>query len=173
MKYFLVLLVLITNSFAHPHTFIEVYPTIKVKDYKVVKLHFQWKIDEMTSSMLIMEFDQDGDGKINAKENFFVYSSYFVSLKDYDFFTIIKQDGKRLDLSKPKNFKASIKGEKICYDFDIEKEYNAKDLSIEFGDTSFFTAMILKDKFVKLDGAKAIISDVDNDAYFGYRLEIK
>jgi hypothetical protein len=33
--------------------------------------------------------------------------------------------------------------------------------------------MILKDKFIKIDGAKAIISDVDNDAYFGYRLEIK
>jgi ABC-type uncharacterized transport system substrate-binding protein len=144
MKYFLVLLVFITNSFAHPHTFIEVSPTIKVKDHKVVKLHFQWKIDEMTSSMLIMEFDQDGDGEINAKENSFVYSSYFTSLKDYNFFTIVKQDGKRLDLSKPKNFKASIIGEKICYDFDIEKEYNAKNLSFEFGDTSFFYSNDIK-----------------------------
>ena len=90
MKKLIFIFIFFTNIlFAHPHTFIDIYPTIKIKDNKITYLRFRWEIDEMTSSMLIMEFDQDGDGKIGKKENFFIYSSYFVSLQDYNFYTDI------------------------------------------------------------------------------------
>ncbi len=159
--------------FAHPHTFIEIYPTIEVKNNQTTKIHFKWKLDEMTSSMLIMEFDQDGDGKLNKKENFFIYGNYFIALRDYNFYTDIKIKGKIQTFPKPKNFKATIENNKICYSFDIEENYNIKDLKFDFGDEDFFVAMMLKDKFVKVNGAKAKVSELDNDFYFGYRLEIK
>ena len=65
-----IIMVSILNIYllAHPHTFIEVYPTIKVKGNKITNFHLKWKMDEMTSSMLVMEFDQNGDGKIDKKE---------------------------------------------------------------------------------------------------------
>jgi ABC-type uncharacterized transport system substrate-binding protein len=173
IKILIFLILSIKILFAHPHTFIEVYPTIEVKNNKTTKIHFKWMLDEMTSSMLIMEFDQDGDGKINKKESFFVYGSYFTSLRDYNFYTDIKVNGKTQIFPKPKNFRATIEKNKICYSFDIEENYSIKDLKFDFGDEDFFVAMILKDKFTNIKGAKAKVSDLDNDFYFGYRLELE
>ncbi len=159
--------------FAHPHTFIEVYPTIIVKNNYTTNIHFEWKLDEMTSSMLIMEFDQNSDGKLDKKERDFVYTNYFSELKNNNFYTDIKIKNKIKLFPKPKNFKVTIQDNKICYFFEIEENYNIKDLKFDFGDEDFFVAMILKKEFVKIDGAKSKVSELDNDFYFGYRLELK
>ena len=169
----LILIVLLINFvFAHPHTFIEVYPTITVENQQTTKIHFDWKLDEMTSAMLIMEFDQDGDGKINKDENNFIYENYFIDLKNYNFYTDIKINNKTQFFPSPKNFKTTIQNNKIVYSFDIDKKYNIKNLKFDFGDEDFFVAMILKKEFVKVTGAKAKVNDLDMDFYFGYRLEL-
>jgi len=173
MKKYLLLLLLSTGLFGHPHTFIDVYPKVSVKDAKTDKISFKWQIDEMTSSMLIMEFDQDGDGKIGKKENFFIYSSYFVSLQDYNFYTDIKINNKIQLFPKPKNFQATIENNKICYAFDLDVNYDIRNLKFDFGDEDFYVAMILKKEFTKIKGALAKVSDLDMDFYFGYRLEFK
>ncbi len=159
--------------FAHPHTFIEVYPTIEVKNHKTTKINFKWKLDEMTSAMLIMEFDQNGDGKIDKDENKFVYENYFISLKDYSFYTDIQINKKIQPFPEPQNFRATIENNKICYAFDINQEYKIQNTKFDFGDKDFFVAMILKKEFVKVKGANFKVIELDNDFYFGYRLELK
>ncbi len=173
MKIIFVFLLFITSLFAHPHTFIEVYPTIKVKDDKTTKLHFKWVLDEMTSTILAMELDQDGDGAINSQENLFIQDNYFSIFKDYSYYTHIIVDGKTIPFPKPKNFKATIENHRICYSFDIEENFNTTHTVIEFGDTSYYVAMVLKDEFLKIDGASATISEVDSESYYGHRLELK
>lgn len=172
MKFLYSLIFIISSAFAHPHTFIEVFPTIKVKDNKTQSIHFKWKLDEMTSSVLIIEFDQDDDGKINKKENQYAYENFFVSLRDYNFYTDIRIKEKTQVFPEPINFQTTIENNKICYSFDIETQYDIKDLQFDFGDTDFFVAMVLKPEFTKIDGAKAKVSELDNDFYFGYRLEL-
>ena len=172
IRYFFSLIFIISSAFAHPHTFIEVFPTIKVKDNKTQSIHFKWMLDEMTSSVLIIEFDQDGDGKITKKENDYAYENFFITLKDYNFYTDIKSKGKTQVFPKPINFKATIENNKVCYSFDIQTQYDTKDLQFDFGDTDFFVAMVLKKEFTKIDGAKTKVSELDNDFYFGYRLEL-
>ena len=170
----LILFVLFSTSlFAHPHTFIEVYPTITVQNDKITNMHMKWKIDEMTSAMLIMEFDQNSDGKIDEKENKFIFQNYFASLKNYNFYTDIKIKGKTQFFPNAKNFKASIENNRICYNFSIDKKYNIKDTKVDFADEDFFVAMVLKEEFISIKGAKAKVSDLDMDFYFGYRLEIQ
>ena len=151
----------------------EVYPTIKVKNNITTNINFKWKIDEMTSSLLIMEFDTNSDGKIDNKENFFIYGTYFLPLKDFNFYTDIRINGKMQTLPKPKNFKATIEDNRIWYSFDIEKKYNIKNTKFDFGDEDFFVAMILKKEFTNVKGAKAKVIELDNDFYFGYRLELE
>ncbi len=172
MKIFLLVSLCFLSLFAHPHTFIEIYPTIEVKNNKTTNIHFKWKMDEMTSSMLIMEFDANGNGKIDKEENTYIYFNYFIRLGDYNFYTDIKINDKIQKSTRPKNFKATIENFKICYSFDIKENYNIKDLKIDFGDTDFFIAPILKKEFTKTTGATAKITELDNDFYFGYRLEL-
>ena len=168
----LILLLLIsTFLFAHPHTFIDVYPTIKVKNNKITYLRFRWEIDEMTSSMLIMDIDQNGDGKIDDKENKYLEENYFNVFADYDYYTYIKVKNKTIKFPKITNFKASIKNHKVCYAFDVDLKTDISDTVIEFGDSDFYVAMMLKDEFVTVSGAKVKTSGVDNDFYYGYRLE--
>jgi ABC-type uncharacterized transport system substrate-binding protein len=159
--------------FAHPHTFIEVYPTINIKNKTVENIHFTWKFDEMTSSMLIMEFDENGNNILDQKEQKYIYENYFISLVNFNFYSDITINQKIIKFPDPKYFQASIKENKLLYSFEIDKKFNINDSLIDFGDTDFFIAMILKKEFVTVNGAKAIVSDLDNDFYFGYRLELK
>ena len=167
------LIFFITELFAHPHTFIDVYPTIEVDHHHIKSLNFKWKIDEMTSSMLIMDIDQNGDNKINSKENEYIRDNYFNVFKDYSYYTFIKNRGVIRDKFIPKNFTATIENNRVCYSFDVDIDADIEKFSIEFGDSDFYVAMILKDKFIKVSGAKAISFGVDNDFYYGYRLELK
>lgn len=173
MKIILPVLILISSLFAHPHTFIEVYPTIKIKENKTSSIHFKWVIDEMTSASLLMELDSDMNGVINKEENSYTFENYFSTLRDYNYYTYIKVDNKLVSLPNIENFKVSIENNKICYSFDIKGSYPVGNTVFEFGDTEFYVAMMLKDTFIKLDGATATTSKVDNDLYLGYKLELK
>lgn len=167
-----ILLTFTALLYSHPHTFIEVYPKIEIKNGLTTKINFKWKMDEMTSSMLIMEFDQDGDGIINNIENEFVFKNYFLPLGDYNFYTDIKVKDKTEVFPKPINFKVFIENNRICYEFDIKKDFNIKDTKFDFGDSDFFVAMVLKEQFINITGAKPKVIELDNDFYFGYRLEL-
>ncbi len=127
----------------------------------------------MTSSMLIMEFDTNGDGTIDNAENSYVYNNYFKALEDYNFYTDITIKNKVIKLPEPKNFRATIENYKVCYSFDIDQNYLIKELKIDFGDEDFFIAPILKSKFLNINGANPKITELDNDFYFGYRLELQ
>jgi ABC-type uncharacterized transport system substrate-binding protein len=169
MKRIFLFLLAINFLYAHPHVFIEVHPTIKVKNHKINLIHFKWVIDEMTSSMLIMELDTNGNGKIDKKENSIVFNDYFSSLKKDDFYTIMMIK-KRPHKFKPINFKATIENYKVCYSFDIKENVNIKDLKFYFRDETFFVAMILKNSFINIKGAKAVIKPRESG---GYQLEFK
>ena len=172
MKYIYLILLYTASLWGHPHTFIEIYPTIKVENNQITNIHFKWKLDEMTSSMLIMEFDTNNNGKIDKKENIFIYLNYFTALSDYNFYTDIKINDKIQKFPKPKNFKATIENFKICYSFDISLKTSINNLKIDFGDEDFFIAPILKKEFLNIIGATPKITELDNDFYFGYRLEL-
>ena len=157
--------------YAHPHTFIEVYPTITLKGQNIQNIQFKWQLDEMTSSMLIMEFDANSNGKIDQNEIPYIYENYFLPLVDYNFYTDITTKQKIQKFPMPKNFSATITNNKICYIFDIDEQYNINNTFFDFGDSDFFVAMVLKKEFITINNSSVKVSDLDNDFYFGYRLE--
>ena len=161
------------SLYAHPHTFIDVYPSVVFHNGIANTIHFRWKIDEMTSSMLVMDVDTNGDGKIDKKESKFIEENYFNVFSDYDFYTFIKIKGKQIIFPTPKNFTASIENHRVVYAFDIQGTFDKRYTALEFGDTDFYVAMVLKDKFVKIKGATAKVLDVDGDFYYGYRMEFR
>ena len=172
MKSLLLLFLLHLSLFGHPHTFMDVYPTIKVEKGHTSSLHFKWVFDEMTSSMLIMDIDSNSNGKIEPKENFFIYANYFITLEDYGFYTHITVDSKPVELPKPKNFKATIENHRVCYSFDIEAHYDITKTTFSFGDEELYIACMLKKEFLNVVGAKAEITEL-KDEYFGYKLELQ
>jgi ABC-type uncharacterized transport system substrate-binding protein len=166
------LLTLPVVLFAHPHTFVDLFAQVKSKNDLVQTITFKWKFDDMTSQLLIMEFDQNMDGKLDKSEVEYIKINYFDYLEQYNFYTDLKISNKSKK-TKPSNFTSYIEdGIKIVYQFDLIINKNAKDIAIEVYDEERFTALVLKKEFVK-SNIKYKISDIDNDIYFGYRLEFR
>ena len=172
MKLLLTLFLLQFTLYAHPHTFMDVYPTIKVDKGETSSIHFKWVFDEMTSSMLIMDIDRNGNGKIDAKENLFIYTNYFQTLEDYGFYTYVRVNSKLVELPKPKNFKATIENHRVCYSFDIEANYEIAKTTFSFGDEELYVACMLKKEFLNVVGAKVKITEL-KDEFFGYKMELE
>ena len=168
MQKIILFILFLSNLFAHPHTFIDVYPKVVVKNNIVTQIDFKWIMDEMTSSMLIMEFDQNQNGKIDKEENKYIEENYFLSLKDYDFYTHLKPK------YKVTNFFADIKNEKIEYNFTFQllKKTKLSNFKLQFYDTDFFVSMQLKEKFITQKISHKI-KDLDGDFYYGYEIIYK
>ncbi len=168
MQKIILTIFILSNLFAHPHTFIDVYPKVVVKNNIVTQIDFKWIMDEMTSSMLIMEFDQNQNGKIDKEENKYIEENYFLSLKDYDFYTHLKPK------YKVTNFFADIKNEKIVYNFTFQllKKTKLSNFKLQFYDTDFFVSMQLKEKFIT-QKIPHKIKDLDGDFYYGYEIIYK
>ena len=137
-----------TKAFSHPHTFIEVEPTIEIKDEKIKKFNIKWTLDEMTSMMLIMELDKNANGKFEKDENSYIYDSYFSSLENQNFYMSINSNKKEL-IANPQSFKASIKNNRLIYSFDIQKDIDLKNLKIDFFDEDLFVGMMLEKDYIK------------------------
>ena len=170
MTKLLLLLSYVSFALAHPHTFIDIYPKLTIADGYVSKINFKWQMDEMTSGMLIMEFDQNANGKIDKSELKYIKDNYFLPLQDYDFYTHIK----KIDKSKYKvvDFDCKILNGRILYIFGLElsQKMRLENLEMKFYDEDFFVAMMLKKKFVK-QKIKYKIDELDNDYFFGYEIK--
>lgn len=147
----ILLFVLNSSILAHPHTFIEVEPTLSIKDEKITKFNIKWTLDEMTSMMLIMELDNNGNGKLEKDEQEFIYENYFSSLDKYNFYMNISSQ-KQVLIIEPKEFKALIEKGKLIYSFEIKNNINLKDLKIDFFDKDLYVGMMLEKEYIKLVG---------------------
>lgn len=162
------LIILFTNAYSHPHTFIEVKPTVQIKDKNIDNIHIKWTLDEMTSMMLIMELDTDANGKFNKKENTFIYENYFTSLVEQNYYMQI-QSNKKIIPFKPTNFKASIEKNRLIYAFDIKKDLNLDNLKVEFFDESLFVGMMLEKNYITINGIETKQSNKIKKTIFGLK----
>ncbi|WP_321468511.1 DUF1007 family protein [Halarcobacter sp.] len=150
-----IVFLLFSNSvYAHPHTFIEVKPTLEIKNEQINKINIRWILDEMTSMMLIMELDENSNGIFEKEENDFIFENYFLSLSSYNFYMHLSINDKEIKF-KPKNFQASIENNKLIYSFDIVQNIDLKNLKIEFFDEELFVGMILEKNFISFSGLQA------------------
>ncbi len=164
----LILILFTTILSAHPHCFIDVYPTMDKKSITI-----KWIFDEMSSQMLIMDFDKNHDGKINKKESQYIYKEAFKVLKEYDYYTYFLNNKKKISTPNAYDFHASIENFRFMYSFKIK--VNKKVTNIQFCDEDMFTAFVIKKDFIKIGNTnkKITLKEMDNDYFYGYELELK
>ncbi len=169
MKTVVLLLFCVLSLWAHPHTFVDVHMDIQKSKERIDSIDFRWEFDEMTSSMMLMEFDHNGNGTIEADETSYAYHNYFMPLQEFNFYTDLKIGGKTVAVS-PQNFKMSIRNNRVCYHFTLPVDAAKDRVALEFYDKDNFVAMVVKKRFMHTT-LKYAIKDVDYDFYFAYRVE--
>lgn len=88
---------------AHPHCFVDVYPAIDQESITV-----RWVFDEMSSHMLILDFDRDRNGKLNEEESKTLHDETFQDLKKFDYYTYFYHKDKKLPTAPAESFTAAI-----------------------------------------------------------------
>jgi ABC-type uncharacterized transport system substrate-binding protein len=172
-KLFFFIFIFTNLAFGHPHTFIELFSNIKKENNNIV-IHIKWIFDEMTSQMIIMDFDMNKNFVFDKEDKEYIYQEAFKHLNEFSYYGYLSANNKEFS-QKAKNFDTSIKDNKVVYEFDyiLDSSYINKNLSITFKDEDMFMAFVVKpNSFTSQNGIKTKLTEIKNEYYFGYKLEI-
>ena len=151
---FLVLLVFAKTSYSHPHEFANVELKLNIQKDNTIFIQVSWEFDEISSLMLIEDFDKNRNGKFEISEIIKVEQDAFEVLKEIDFYTYMTMNKSKHAIKSYKNFNVSIKNYKVIYEFTIlEKkvtEEKIKDFTLFFADSDNYTAFFLKKENIRI-----------------------
>ena len=165
MKKLLLLLLLLLLvpilSLSHPHVFIDTKLNFIVKKEKINKLNISWHFDDMNSQIFMMDYDLNRDKKLNKKEIQRFRKEYFSKLSKKKYFTHIKVDGKKIDISKQiNNFSLDYKKSLFIVNFTLnfQKIKQTKSINIGFWDEENYNAFSIEEDSIKFVGKQLKIN---------------
>ena len=144
-------------AFAHPHVFVEANIDV-VRDDKgrFTELRQVWRFDELFSATITVDYDEDGDNKLNEKEITKVMDIVKESIAEYDFYTAMRVSGKPLEFFEPDEIKAYFEDGRMIMLLAVEPEkpydFSRGPLQISASDTSFYVAFDYETANIKIEG---------------------
>jgi len=90
------------SAFAHPHIFVQArLEVVAGPDGNIKELQNVWRFDEVFSSSVMMDFDKNGNLKLDPDELQAVGATVRDSLADYDYYVNMSLNGKVIKVLKP------------------------------------------------------------------------
>ncbi|WP_163267346.1 DUF1007 family protein [Chelativorans alearense] len=130
---------------AHPHVFAEARLDVAIsKDSKVEALRHVWRFDDLFSSTVLVEFDQNQDLELDADELQEVANVVHESLAEFDYFQIVTDDGRDVAMEPPEKLIADFTDNQLIILFESRpKEPLELQGKLDFGvyDPTFYTAI--------------------------------
>lgn len=141
----------------HPHVFAEARLDVMLNNDRTVKsLRHLWRFDELFSSTVLMEFDKNGDLKLDDAELQEVSRTVFESLAEYDYFQLVTANGKEVAMKPPAQLIANFDQDQLIILFESEPKEPLKLAGkVDFGvyDPTFYTAIdFVEDANMAVDG---------------------
>ena len=140
----------------HPHVFAEARLDVVLdQDGTTVKsLRHLWRFDDVFSSTVVMEFDKNGDLKLDDAELQEVSDTIYKSLAEFGYFQIVTADGKDVAMKPPAQLMANYENDQLIVLFESEPKDPLK-LSgkVDFGvhDPTFYTAIdFIEDDYMQV-----------------------
>jgi ABC-type uncharacterized transport system substrate-binding protein len=139
----LLLSLLPTTISAHPHVWIECGITAVFDNEGLTGFRQRWVLDEMFSASMLPVIDLNNDGRISPEESEVAKREAFDNLKEYNYFTDVRIDGKPFLVEYVKDFVCTLDGEgRLIYEFFVPCTVKAvptpKTVTIGVYDASFF-----------------------------------
>jgi ABC-type uncharacterized transport system substrate-binding protein len=142
---FFLLFVFISISIvsAHPHMWIDGFVSPVLESNRLVALDVRWEFDEFSASSMILSFDLDRNNWFNPSEQEDIRINGFEHLKEYNYFTLLMQGTREIEITRIENFYASVDQGKLIYEF---RAYFAtslglnREVALMFMDPSYYVA---------------------------------
>lgn len=146
----LVLFLVPSEIFAHPHVFITSKVEVIFNDIGLEGISVEWEFDAMFSSFIIPEFDKNGSGKFEEQEVRKIEGGAFANLSNHNYFSYIVVGNKKHHAEEAKNFDASISGNRVIYNFfipfELPFERLGNILKVGFFDETIFCDVAFADR---------------------------
>jgi len=153
---------------AHPHVFIDT--KVQVLPEKIV---LSWSFDEMSSAMLLSDYDKNKNKKLDPEEVAFMEKDHFRTLEPYSYFTHLSDGKDEFDLKHVSEFNATFENKKLIYTFAIPKP-KLKKYELRFYDAEMYVALILKKEWLTCkEPIKCKIEGYDADFYYAYKVVVQ
>lgn len=113
-------LLLPSMASAHPHVFAEARLEIETSaDGHVTELRNVWRFDEVFSSSVILDFDENADLKLDASELAQISDMVTQSLAEFDYYISITVNGKDAGISLPEAIKVDYQDGQLLMFFAV------------------------------------------------------
>lgn len=162
---------------SHPHVFIDSAVDIVFDENGLSGFGIQWQFDEMFSSMIILDYDKNGNRQFESSEIALVQKEAFANLRKFDYFTHIKINGNPFKVQFVTDFSAQIKKDKLIYRFFVPCHVQAietiKTVKLAIYDQTYYSSVFLIDNPVSyknrssFDVDHTIKKNKDDAFYFG------
>lgn len=108
-----------TRGMAHPHVFATNIATFEFDAKGVKGIRLLWHFDEMFGSLLLEDYDADGDGAFSPAEQKVLKSEAFDNLKNFGYFSHLSIGGQPHKVTDVQDFTAGVDGAEVFYSFVI------------------------------------------------------
>src|SRR6516164_8732025 len=167
---------------AHPHVWVTMHSElVYAPDGTITGVRHAWTFDDMFSVFATQGIESKKKGEYTREELAPLAEVNVTSLKEYDFFTYAKANGKNLEFNEPSagyylEFDPKDTVLTLHFTLPLKTPVKAKDLSVEVYDREFFVDFSFAEKNpVKLVGAPAqckaaVLNPQQMDAALAQRL---
>ncbi|MEX0955091.1 MAG: DUF1007 family protein [Rhizobiaceae bacterium] len=129
----------------HPHVFAEATLEVTVdQQHRVESLGHVWRFDDLFSSTVLLEFDENSDLVLDEAELEKVAGVVHDSLADFDYFQIVTADGANVEMQAPDKLLATFENDQLTILFQ-SRPADPLELAgtVAFGvyDPTFYTAI--------------------------------
>jgi hypothetical protein len=138
-----------SKAVAHPHVQVEASASLLFSGTgQVIGLQHHWQFDEAYSAFAVQGLDANSDGKISRAELADLAKENTESLSEFDYFTKLKIDGKKLDFANPVDYWLEYDNGKLTLHFTLPLKVPAKiarTSGIELYDPTYFVAFTFRE----------------------------
>src|SRR6266566_2620962 len=156
------LLIVCGGACAHPHVWVTMHSElVYASDGSITGVHHAWTFDDMFSVFATQGIESKKKGEFTREELAPIAEVNVTSLKEYDFFTYAKANGKKVEFEDPQagyylDFDPKDTVLTLHFTLPLKAPVKAKDLTLEVYDREFFVDFSFAEKDpVKLVGAPA------------------
>jgi ABC-type uncharacterized transport system substrate-binding protein len=150
------------SASAHPHVWVTIKSElVYAPDGSITGVRHAWTFDDMFSAFATQGIEAKSKGEFTREELAPLAEVNVTSLKEYDFFTYAKGNGKKLEFSEPAagyylDFDKKETVLTLHFMLPFKQPVKAKDLTLEVYDREFFVDFSFAEKDpAKLVGAPA------------------
>src|SRR5262249_26160475 len=147
------------GAHAHPHVWVTMKSeVVYAPDGSVVGVQHAWTFDDMFSAFATQGLESKKKGEFTREELKPLAEVNVTSLKEFDFFTVARADGKKQVFVEPKDYWLEYKDNVLTLNFmlPLKTPVKAKTLQLDIYDPTYFVDFTFDEKdAVVLKGARA------------------